>query len=145
MPDTLSCVAVDGARESRHADLGDVLRADARLLPQRRHQAEGLAAVLHALAHGVDSRVVGLQRVVHQDAAIAGQVRLLRELDVGPHADGHDHEIRGHFLAAVELHAGDALAAEDGLGLGAHAEFDAALLQRRLEQRAGRARRAGAP
>ena len=65
-------------------------------------------------------------------------MRLLRELDVGPHADRHDHEIRGHLLAIVELHARDALAAEDGLRLGAHAEFDAALLQRRLEQRAGR-------
>ena len=94
--------------------------------------------MLHALAHGVDGRVVGLQAVVDENAAVAGEIRPLGELDVGPHAHRHDHEIRGDLLATVEPHAGDALAAQDGLRLGAHAELDAALLQRRLEQRAGR-------
>ena len=111
-----------------------MLSTDARLLPQRRHEAERLPPVLHALADRVDSRVVGLQRVVDEDAAVAGQVRALRELDVGPHAHGHDHEIRGHGVAAVETNRGNApfqarSAADDLAGLRAHAELDAAQFQ----------------
>ena len=44
----------------------------------------------------------------------------------------------GIVLATVEAQPRDTLGAQDGLRLGAHAEFDAALFQRRLEQRAGR-------
>ena len=73
MPVTLSCVAVSEPRYRVTPISADVLRADARLFPQRRHQAVGLSAMLHAFAHGVDGRVEGLQRVVDQDAAVAVQ------------------------------------------------------------------------
>jgi hypothetical protein len=43
------------------AGAGQVRAAHAGLVPDRRHQAEGGLAVLHAFAHGVDARVVGLQ------------------------------------------------------------------------------------
>ena len=111
MPDTLSCVALMAPREARHADLGDVLRADARLLPQRRHQAEGLAAVLHALAHRVDGRVVGLQRVVDQDAAVAGEIRASCASSMfGRTPTAMTTRSAGTVSPSVELHARDALA-----------------------------------
>ena len=44
-----------------------------RLLEERRHQPVGLTPVLHALAHRVDARIEGLQRVIHHHAALAVQ------------------------------------------------------------------------
>ena len=113
MPDTLSCVALM-APENRDTPISAMCCALMRACSQSgATRPKVWRAMLHALAHRVDSRVVGLQRVVDQDAAIAGQVGLLRQIDVGPHADGHDHQVRGHFLAVIELHAGNALVAED--------------------------------
>ena len=50
--------------------------------PQRRDQPEGRVAMLDALAHRVDRRIVGLQRVVDEDAALAAQAGGARQRDV---------------------------------------------------------------
>ena len=76
-------------REMIGADLGHV--------EQRRDQAVGNAAVLHAFADRVDARVVGLHGVVDDDAAIAIKAGRFGELDVGPDADRHHHQIGRQF------------------------------------------------
>jgi hypothetical protein len=53
------------------AEVGQVVGAHLGLLEQRRDQAVGDAAVADAFADRVDARVVGLQRVVDHDAAVA--------------------------------------------------------------------------
>src|SRR5690606_39092848 len=54
------------------AELGQMIGTHLGLLEQRRHQAIGNTAVTGAFADGIDARVVGLQGVVDQDAAVAG-------------------------------------------------------------------------
>ena len=73
----------------------------------------------HALADGVDARIEGLHRVVHDDAAVAVQARGLGERDVGPDADRHHDELGGERLAVLEADARDApgLAGDERLGL----------------------------
>ena len=60
----------------------EMVGADLGLIEQRRHQSVAGTAVLHALADGVDGRVVGEQGVVDHDAALAVQAGLLGQLDV---------------------------------------------------------------
>ena len=73
--------------------------ADLGLLEQRRHQAVGLAAMLHAFADRVDARVVGLHGVVDHDAALAIQAGLLGQRDVRADADRHHHQVGGESRA----------------------------------------------
>jgi hypothetical protein len=123
---------------ARDAHLREVVGGDLGLLEQGRDQAIALAAVLHAFAHRVDLRVVGLQRVVDDDAALAVQPGLLRQRDVRPYPDGHHDQVRVERGAVGEAHAGHARVAED---LGpltlcvCHAEAHAALLERGLQHR----------
>ncbi len=123
----------------------EVVGADLRLLEQGRDQAVGRAAVLDAFADGIDARVVGLQGVVDHDTASAVQAAGLGESGIRADADGHHHQVGEHFhdipgtarsaLAQAQAYALDPVDAEDGLGLRAHQEFQAARLERTLEQR----------
>ena len=122
------------ARVAADAELGEVIRDDLRLLEQRRDEAVAGAAVLHALADGVDARIVGLHRVVDEHAALAGDAARLRERRVRPDADGHDDEIGGHFRAVGELDAAHAVLAENRGGLCRHDELEPARLERALQQ-----------
>ena len=121
------------------AVLREVAGTDLGLLPQRRDQAVADAAVLHAFADRVHARVVGLHRVVDDDAALAVDAGLLRELDVRADADGHDDDVGRHFEAVLEAHAADLVVTEDRGGVRAHQEAQAALLQG-LAQHVGRER-----
>jgi NADPH-dependent 2,4-dienoyl-CoA reductase/sulfur reductase-like enzyme len=56
-------------------------------------KAKGKAAMLHAFAHGVDMRIVGLQRVVDHDAAIAMQPAGFGQRDIRTHTHRHHHQI----------------------------------------------------
>src|SRR6185437_6091764 len=58
---------------ARYPDFRKMSSADARLLPQRRHQPERIFAMLHALADGVDAWVECLQRVINEHASLAAQ------------------------------------------------------------------------
>ena len=63
--------------------------------------------MLHALADGIDGRIVGQHRIVDQHAAIAGQAGRPGELDIRPHADGHHHQIGRQLAAVGKADAGD--------------------------------------
>ena len=116
---------------------GEVVGADLGLLEQRRHEAVDLAAMLHAFADRVDAPVEGLHGVGDDDAALAMEARLARQLDIGADADRHHDEIGGKLRAVREAHARDAVLAEDRLGLRRHLEHHAALFQRLAQQSAG--------
>ena len=60
-----------GAGVTADAEVGEVRRANLGHFEQRRNQAVGNAAVGHAFADGIDARVIGLQRIVDDDAAVA--------------------------------------------------------------------------
>jgi hypothetical protein len=92
-----------------------VIGADPGLLEQRRHQAIGLAAMLHAFANRVGARVVSLHGVVDHHAALAIQPGLFGELDVRADTDGHHHQVGGEFLPAFEAHTLHPALAEDFL------------------------------
>ena len=57
----------------------------------------------NAFADSIDARVEGLQRVVDQNSAIAGQSGSLCELDIGANARSHDHQISGNTAAITEV------------------------------------------
>ena len=61
---------------------GEVIGADLGLIEQRRDQAVGLAAVLHAFADRIDAAVIGLHGVGDDDAALAMKAGLPGELDI---------------------------------------------------------------
>ncbi|MNN51281.1 hypothetical protein D3C81_1659100 [compost metagenome] len=60
-----------------------------------------------ALADGVNARVVGLQRVVDQNPAIARDAGLFRQFCVGTNTGSHYHQIGGDDVAVLELHRAD--------------------------------------
>ncbi len=127
------------AEVAADAELRQVVGADLGLLEQRRHQAVGDAAVRGAFADRVDAWVVGLQGVVDQDAAVAGQAGAFGQLGVGADAGGHHHQVGGDLLAVLEAdrHHAPLLVADQGLGLSPQAEAQPALLQRLAQQFAG--------
>ena len=90
--------------------------------------------MLHAFADRVDARVVGLHGVVDDDAALAVQACLARQLDVRADADRHHDQVGRNLRAVLEAHAGHAVLAEDRLGLRGHHEHHAALFQRLAQQ-----------
>ncbi|MEY9514527.1 hypothetical protein ABIF16_005258 [Bradyrhizobium elkanii] len=114
----------------------EVVGADLGLVEQRRDETVGLAPVLHALADRVDPAVIGLHGVGDDDAALAVQPGLLGELEIRADADRHHHEIGRQLGAVAEPYAGDAVLAQDRLGLRRHLEHHAALFQRLAQQAA---------
>ena len=74
-----------------------MIGADLGLVEQRRDEALGLAAVLHAFADRVDAAVIGLHGVGDDDAALAMEPGLPGELEIGPDADRHYDEIGRKF------------------------------------------------
>ena len=80
---------VDGVRVAS----GEPVGQDLRLLPQRRHQAVHLPAMLRALADGVDGGVGRGEVVAHHDAALDLEAGLPRQLRVGPDAGGDDDQV----------------------------------------------------
>ena len=98
--------------------------------------------MIDALADGVDARVERLQRIAHDDAALAMQSRALRERRVGTDADRHDDQIgRQRFLAARAVDdANGADSAVRHLG-GSHQLFGLRLHQTVAEQKFQVARR----
>ncbi|RMM59526.1 hypothetical protein ALQ76_05452 [Pseudomonas syringae pv. atrofaciens] len=112
-----------------------MIGADPGLLEQRCHQPIGDAAVADTFANRVDARVVGLQGVIDQDAAVARQAGLLGQFGVGSYACCHDYQIGVDPVAVVELHCGYTalIIAEQGVGLFVEAKAQAALLQCRLQ------------
>ena len=128
----------DRTRVHADAELREMRRAHARHLEQRRDEAVGAAAMVDALADRVDARVVGLHRVVDEDAARplrAAQAGGLCERGVGTDADGHHDQVRGHFAAVLELHGPHAavVVADQLGGLGLEQEPEAAILERLLQ------------
>ncbi len=92
-----------------------------------------------AFADRIHARVVGLQRVVDHDAAVAVDAGRLRRGRVRTDAGGHHHQVGRNLLAVGEAHRGDLTVgiADDLGGGGVEAEVQAALGQRLLQQRAG--------
>ena len=118
------------------AQLREVVGADLGLFEQRRNQAVGDAAMAGAFADCVDARVVGLQGVIDQNPAIAGDAGLFRQFSVGANAGGHHHQVGRDDVAVLELHRADPAIAGvvQGLGLFAQAEMQATGFQRRLQK-----------
>ena len=91
---------------------GEDVRQDPALLVGGSRQRDHGAALedevldLDHVAHGVDAGVVGPQVIVHDDAAapVELQARVLRQLAVGPHADGEDDQVGRDLRAALQLH-----------------------------------------
>ncbi len=118
------------------AEHGQVVGADLGLFEQRSDQAIGGAAMIGTFADGVDARIVGLQGVVDQYAAVARQAGLLGQLAVGADAGGHHHQVSGNHLAIGEAYGLDAaFVIADQLGcLLWQQELQAAALQGALQQ-----------
>ena len=129
MPRHLELRRQQRAAVAADADLGEMRGAHLRLLEQRRDQAIGAVAVLHAFAHGVDAGIERLQRVVDHYAAVATQAGLAGKIDVRPDAGGHDDEIRVEVAAILQtarrLRGQRSVIANRP---GGHAELDAAPL-----------------
>jgi hypothetical protein len=122
-----------GAGVGAGEDVGEHLR----VLPRRCHQAVHLAAVLGALADGVDVGVVGAQLVVDDDAALDLQARQDADVGVRPDAGGDDEEVGLDLPAVGQPHTADAVAADDLGGEDVQVHGDAEGLDAPLEDRAG--------
>jgi len=95
--------------------------------------------MVSAFADGVDARVVGLQGVVDQNAAIARDAGLFGQFAVGADAGGHHHQVGGDHVAVLELdRAYPAFAVVEQFGgvLGQE-KLQATAFQRALQQGAG--------
>ena len=121
---------------------GQLLRQDAGLFPQGRHQPEQLAPVLGALADGIDVAVVPAGQVVlDDDAVLHVEPGLLRQVDIGPDPGRHDNHVALQFLAVLEFQAADGSAREgrvDGLGQLVQVDVQAQPFQGLLQHRPGR-------
>ncbi len=116
------------------AEVSQVVGADLGLLEQRCYQSEGVAAMLHALAHCVDGRVETLHRVAHHNTALAVQAGLFCQRDVGADADGHYYQVRIDLPAILQFEFFHPLIAEQCLGVAAGDDLKAASLQFCLQQ-----------
>ena len=72
---------------------GEMVGANLGLVEQRSDEAVGLAAMLHAFADRIDSPVIGLHGVGDDDAALAMEAGLARQLDIRADADRHHDEV----------------------------------------------------
>ena len=95
------------------------------------------ALVLGAVAAGVHAGQVGLHALVDHNGPVDLDARALGDGSVGPHAGRHHHQLGGDDLAAAQLHAGDGLAALDGLDLHAGLHPDLRLSAGVQQQRRG--------
>ena len=129
----------DRAEIARKAEHRQVVGANFRLFEQRGDQAVGGATMVGALANGIHARIVGLQGVVDQDSAVAGNAGFLDQRAVRADAGGHYHEIGIDHLAIGEAHGADtALRVSDQLGgLLLHLEAQATAFERLLQQGSG--------
>ena len=129
----------DGPGVAGDAVLGEVVGAHLRHLEEGGHQPVGRAAVAGALAHGIDARIVGLEGVVHHDAALAVEPRRFGERGVGPDPDRHHDEVGRQLLARLQAQRAHAAAGafQQRLGLRLQPEGEPLGLERLL-QHAGR-------
>ncbi len=116
-----------------------MIGANLGLFEQRRDQAIGGATMVGAFADSIDARVIGLQGVVDQDAAIARDAGLFRQLAVGADARGHHHQVGGDHLTVLELDRTDPTLAvvEQFGGVLGQEKLQATAFQRALQQGAG--------
>ena len=121
--------------------LREVVGAHLGHLEQRRHQAVGDAAVVHAFADGVDARVVGLHGVVDDDAAVAVQAGRFGQRRCWGGCRPPSRPVRaGTSSAVVEAHRlarGRLRRRRFPWCLLLEQEFQAAVFQRLLQQLAG--------
>ena len=131
---TLSLVDVRGPGVA--ADLLAGERGAERLchLVQRRDQPVALTAVLDALADGEDVFVVGSEKIVDHEAALDLETRVLRERGVRSDTDCHDDEVGRQGTSVLETHRRHLAVAENGVGVRAGQNLDAALFDRLLQQ-----------
>ena len=115
-----------------------VVGAHASLLEQGRDQPVGDAAMADTLAHGIDTRVIGLQGVVDHDATVAMEASGFGKLGVGADANGHHHQVGGDFRAVLESHGLDTLFTDYFLGLLLQQKLQPLGLQILLQQACGR-------
>jgi hypothetical protein len=117
----------------------DPLGEHDRLLPQRRHEAVDLAAVLGALADDVDVRLVHrAHRVVDDDPPLDLETGARRELGVRPDAGRHDDHVAVQPLAVAELESHDVPAvAADARRARLEVDVDAELLDAAAQDRRG--------
>ncbi|KFB70664.1 MAG: hypothetical protein AW09_004257 [Candidatus Accumulibacter phosphatis] len=110
------------------------------LFEERRDESVSDAAVGDALADRIDLRIVSLQRVIDDDAAVAVDACRLGERRVRANADGHDHQVGRDLCAVLEAECRDAatLTGDQHLGLLAKQELQPALFERLLQHPAGR-------
>ena len=118
--------AGDGGLVGAVGDPGDLVGADLGHVPDRRHQAEHLATVLHALAHREDAHVAGAHRVIDPNAAPDRQAGGAGQRHVGTDARRHDHQIGRQFPAVRQLQRRDPILAQQRAGVGAGHHADAA-------------------
>ena len=137
MPVTFSLVETTRSFVAGKAFQRELIGANPGLVEQRRDEAVGQAAVLHAFSDRIDAPVIGLHGVGDDDAALAMDAGLPGQFEVRPDADRHDHQIGRKLRAVGKAHAGDVILAEDRLGLRRHLEHHAALFQRLAQHAAG--------
>jgi len=116
---------------------GQACGADFGLFPDRRNQPEGLAIVLDTFADGVDCRVAGAEIIADGNAAIEGEPRRSRQVDIGACADRQQDKIAGDLAAIGEADSGGVIAADDFFGLAVQHEIDAAAHQIAPQQLGG--------
>ena len=107
------------------------------LIPDRRHQAEHLAAVLDALAHRKNERVAGAHVVAHHDAAVDLQPGSNGQLDARTNADRQHHQVGGNLAPVFQQNAFGVIDTGDLLGLALGEEGNAATIEITLQQLAG--------
>ena len=114
-----------------------MVRAHLALLKQRRHQPIRHPTVGCALAHSVNTRIGdGLHGVCHHNASVAVNADGLGQLRIGAYTGRHHDEVCGHLAPVFEPDGFDSPIGitHQLLGLSAHPELQATLLQRALQQ-----------
>ena len=104
---------------------------------ERRDEPEDLAVEFGAFTKRVDGGIAGGHGGLDEDAAIDGEAGILGYVSIGADAYGHDHEGGFQDLAIGEFDAFDAGGAEDGFGVRAGQDFDAACFKVLLEEETG--------
>ena len=115
------------------AILCEVVGADPGLLEQGCDQTIGDPPVLYTLSHRIDSRIVGLQRIVYHDAPLTIEAGLPCKLDVGPDTNRHHYQIGFDFISILESNPFHTIATQDRFRLCFHQELEPSLLQCALQ------------
>src|SRR5581483_10343545 len=109
--------------------------ANARLIPDRRHQPEDLTVMLDALADRVDVAIARRHVVADDDTAIDVEFGGLRQRDVRPNADGQYDEVRLDAASVGEHDRLGTIGAGDLFGLGVGVNGNAAAFELAAQQR----------